>query len=157
MRNLPRNSFLILMAVALTLISCNRQMVYSHYESISTEGWERSDGKSYVVAIREDGTYAEEVGIRSTRIYPFMNLALIVAQEAIPSGWHRMDTLYVDLTDAEGHAEGEGISYRQVSVPAATIRLQAGDSLRVSIRHYMYKELLPGITDVGFSMTRIDG
>lgn len=155
MRDLPRNNILILMAVALTLISCNRQMVYSHYESISTEGWERGDGKSYVVPIREDGTYAEEVGIRSTRIYPFMNLALIVSQEAVQSGIHRTDTLYIDLTDEEGRADGEGISYRQVSVPAATIRLQAGDSLCVNIRHYMYKECLPGITDVGFCMTKV--
>ena len=156
MRNLLRNSILILMAAQLVLASCSRQTVYSHYESIDTEGWERSDSMSFVACIREDGTYAEEVGIRSTRIYPFMNIAVIVNQEALPSGARHTDTLHVNLTDADGHADGEGVSYRQVCVPAATIRLQAGDSLRVSIRHYMHKENLPGITDVGFRLKRVE-
>ena len=144
------------MAAQLILTSCSRQMVYSHYENVGKEGWERWDSVSYVVPIREDGTYAEEVGIRSTRLYPFMNIAVIVTQEAQPSGMHRRDTVCFNLTDDEGHGKGEGISYRQVSAPAASIQLQAGDTLRVSIRHYMYKECLPGITDVGFSMTRVD-
>ena len=157
MKNLLRNSLiLILMAAQLILTSCSRQMVYSHYENVGKEGWERWDSVSYVVPIREDGTYAEEVGIRSTRLYPFMNIAVIVTQEAQPSGMHRRDTVCFNLTDDEGHGKGEGISYRQMSAPAASIQLQAGDTLRVSIRHYMYKECLPGITDVGFSMTRVD-
>jgi gliding motility-associated lipoprotein GldH len=156
MKNLLRNSILILMAAQLVLTSCSRQMVYSHYENVGTEGWERSDSVAYVVPIREDGMYEEEVGIRSTRIYPFMDIAVVISQEAQPSGMHRRDTVCFNLTDDEGHGKGEGISYRQVSAPAASIQLQAGDTLRVSIRHYMYKECLPGITDVGFSMTRVD-
>ena len=79
MKNLLRNSLiLILMAAQLILTSCSRQMVYSHYENVGKEGWERWDSVSYVVPIREDGTYAEDVGIRSTRLYPFMNIAVIV-------------------------------------------------------------------------------
>ena len=156
MRNLLRNSMLILMAAQLVLTGCSRQTVYSHYENIGTEGWERGDSVAYVVPVREGGTFEEEVGIRSTRIYPYMNIALIVSQEAQPSGAHRQDTVYMNLTDEKGHGEGEGVSYRQLTAPVSRIQLQDGDTLRVSIRHYMHRENLPGIKDVGFSMTRAD-
>lgn len=156
MRNLLKNSILILMAAQLVLTGCSRQTVFSRYESVSSEGWERGDSMVYVVPVREGGTYQEEVGIRSTRLYPFMNLAVIVAQQALPSGVQRVDTLYIGITDEEGHAVGEGVSYRQATVPAAAITLQAGDSLRVCIRHYMHKECLPGITDVGFILKRME-
>ena len=156
MRNLLRNSMLILMAAQLVLTGCSRQTVYSHYENIGTEGWERSDSVAYVVPVRRGGTFEEEVGIRSTRIYPYMNIALIVSQEAQPSGAHRQDTVYMNLTDEKGHGEGEGVSYRQLTAPVSRIQLQDGDTLHVSIRHYMHRENLPGIKDVGFSMTRAD-
>lgn len=154
--SLLRNSIFTIMAVALTLASCNRQTIYSHYESISTEGWERGDYKDFCIAVREDGTYTETIGLRSTRVYPFTNISVIVSQQAQLSGVQRVDTLNITLTGEDGNEMSQGINYRQMDVPLATIGLQAGDSVHVSIRHYMAKEVLPGITDIGFSMKKTD-
>ena len=154
--SLLKNSIFMIMAVALTLTSCNRLMIYSHYESISTEGWERNDSKDFHVAIREGGTYAESFGLRTTRDYPYTNLSVIVTQQAQPSGIQRADTLNIDITDKEGNELGQGLNYRQIDIALPAIQLEAGDSLFVNIRHYMRRELLPGIADIGFSMKKID-
>ena len=150
--SLLRNSIYTIMAVALTLTSCNRQMIYSHYENVSTEGWERHDGKEFHVPIHEKGTYTETLGLRTTRSYPFTNLAVIITQQAQLSGIQRSDTLSMILTDEAGNEQGYGTNYRQASFPVSAIELEAGDTLNVSIRHYMRREVLPGITDVGFSL-----
>ena len=154
--SLLRNSIFIIIAVAMTLVSCNRQMIYSHYESVNTEGWDRSDSKEFSVSIQEKGSYAESFGLRTTRDYPYTNLAIIVTQEVKPSGVQRADTLNIDITDSEGNNVVEGLNYRQRDVQFPAIRLEAGDSVFVNIRHYMRREVLPGIANVGFSMEKTD-
>ena len=64
------------------------------------------------------------------------------------------DTVACQLTDRKGNAAGKGISYHQYQFPVTELMLQDGDSLFVSIRHDMKREILPGISDVGFSLTR---
>lgn len=150
--SLLKNSIYTIMAVALTMTSCNRQMIYSHYESIDTEGWERHDCKGFHVAIEDKGTYTETIGLRTTGCYPFTNLTIIVTQQAQRSGIQRTDTLNTVLTDEEGYKLGQGTNYRQMDIPLPNIELEAGDSLFVSIRHIMESEILPGVSDVGVSL-----
>jgi gliding motility-associated lipoprotein GldH len=140
------------MAVALTMTSCNRQMIYSHYESIDTEGWERHDCKGFHVAIEDKGTYTETIGLRTTGCYPFTNLTIIVTQQAQLSGIQRTDTLNITLTDDDGNELGQGTNYQQMDIALGDIELEADDSLFVSIRHHMSREVLPGIIDVGGSL-----
>ena len=54
------------------------------------------------------------------------------------------------LVDRRGRRQGTGgISYFQYQQQLRDMRVKAGDSLVVYVRHYMKREMLPGISDVG--------
>lgn len=140
--------------MVLALAGCTiRGYRYSHYETISSKGWGREDTLHFAPKpVQHYGTYTEEVGLRTTSIYPFMQLTLIVHQEAQPSGFRRTDTIHARLTDDEGLVTGEGINHYQYLFPLPAATLATGDTLRVSVRHDMVRSPLVGITDVGFTV-----
>ena len=152
--NLTLNIFSILATVVLTLTGCSGGGYrYSHYETIGRQGWERTDTLYFTPApFKHYGTYTEEVGLRTTSLYPFMQLTLIVCQEAQPSGFCRTDTIKARLTDDDGLVTGEGINHYQYLFPLPPVTLGAADTLRVSIRHDMVRSPLVGVIDVGFSL-----
>ena len=153
-----RNSlFVFVLTVALAIAGCNRKTIYSHYEHTPIYGWEKTDHLSFVVSpVTDNGTFREEVGLRINGAYPFMGLTLIVEQQVYPSGMRRSDTLSCKLVDADGTVQGEGVSFYQYRFHLCNMRLAQGDSLRVSIRHNMKREILPGIADVGVTLTKIN-
>jgi len=53
------------------------------------------------------------------------------------------------LMNKNGHTQGQGINYYQYEFIVADIPLNAGDSLRIGIRHDMKREILPGLSDLG--------
>jgi gliding motility-associated lipoprotein GldH len=64
------------------------------------------------------------------------------------------DTIDCHIINKEGRLEGKnGISSTEVVAHLRTLQLQQGDSLTISIRHDMRRELLPGISDVGVKIT----
>ena len=48
---------------------------------------------------------------------------------------------------------GQGVSYYQQTFHLNTIRLHEGDSLHINIKHNMKREVMLGVSDIGF---RID-
>lgn len=138
----------------LTLTACTTGGYrYGHYETIGSEGWERTDTIVFTVGpVRHFDSYTAKIGLRTDSYFPFMQLTLIVGQEAYPSGFTRKDTLTVSLTDDEGYVFGDGISHYQYLVPLAPINLNAGDTLRVSVCHDMLRSPLAGVTDIGFML-----
>ena len=96
----------------------------------------------------------EEVGLRINESYPFRSLCLIVEQTKWPAGTHRSDTLNCTLIDPDGTVMGQGISHYQYNFHLTDQQLQAGDSLHISIRHNMKREILPGIADIGVMLFR---
>ena len=151
---------IVMPLMALALAGCStRGYRYSHYETIDSPGWEREDTLRFTLEpVQHYGTYTEEVGLRTTSFYPFMQLALIISQEAQPSGFCRTDTIEARLTDDEGMVTGDGINHYQYLFPLPDATLAAGDTLRVSVRHDMLRSPLVGITDVGFTcvfLTRV--
>lgn len=158
MRVNSRRTFLLppLFAVALLLtVGCNRQTVYAHYEPAPASGWEKGDTLHfYVSPVAEAGTYVEEMGLRITTTYPFMALSLMVEQSVLPAGDTSRKTLDFNLIGPNGNMLGDGVSYYQYSQPLGSIHLNKGDSLHVCVTHNMKREILPGITDIGISLTR---
>ena len=145
------SAWLILMLTLTT--ACHQRPVYSHYESVDVDGWQRDDTLHFVVAQGiKDGCYHETLGLRANLSYPFTALSLIVRQYATPSGASRCDTLMIPLIDADGKALGHGVSHFQYDIPLEDIVLCAGDTLYIDIRHNMKREDLTGITDVGVTL-----
>jgi len=151
-----RNKFiLLLLTVALVLSSCNRKIIYSHYEPTPLSGWEKSDTLSFSIdPIKYDGTYSEEIGLRINSAYPFMGLTLIASQYTQPAHILRTDTLHAHLIDNDGNIQGTGVGYYQYHFKLATLQLYANDTLYVNIRHNMKREILPGISDVGITLRK---
>lgn len=136
--------------------SCNRKTIYSHYEHTDiSNGWERGDVLEFMLPkVGEEGTYSEELGLRTTMDYPFTSVTLIVSQQALPSGFSRNDTVTVALTDGEGNRLGDGITLYQNVYALPDVQLSEQDSLRIVVQHYMKRESLPGISDVGITIKR---
>jgi len=154
MRNRLLKTILIL-AVAALWMSCDRQKVYSHYEHVIQEGWEKNDTLFYEVPpVKEAGTYEEIIGIRTDISFPFQSIALNVAQEVIPQGTRYQTTKNCVLYDATGKERGSGISRFQNEIYLTDIQLNKGDSVRICITHNMRREILSGVSDIGIILKR---
>ena len=64
-----RNKHLLtiwILVVAAMLTGCDHQMVFSHYEHVPQEGWEKKDTLFFTVPpMKEAGTYEQVIGIRT--------------------------------------------------------------------------------------------
>ncbi len=148
--------FLTVVCVLMACMSCHQGTVFNQYESTSVRGWERNDTISFQTeAVPEAGSYVEEVGVRISGDYPFMAVSLIVEQTVLPSGKTYTDTLACELIDENGKATGgNGVNHYQYLFPLNTLQLQKGESVHVSIRHCMKREILPGILDIGLKVSK---
>ena len=156
MRNSRYTLLYIIVLAATILTACDRQTVYSHYEHTPIAGWERNDSLSFdIPATGAAACLQEEVGLRISGDYPFMAVTLIVEQTVLPGKQARRDTLVCQLTDEKGWLTGQGVSQYQYRYALKTVALDKGDSLHVTIRHNMKREILPGIADVGFILRTI--
>lgn len=146
----------MLLAVLL-LTACKQRTVYYHYEHTPLSGWEKNDTLVFTTdTIAIDGTYREEVGIRINGTYPFLQLNLVVEHLVMPAMTVKSDTLSCRLIDETGNALGNGVSNYQYLIPLTSLTLKKGDRLRIAIRHDMKREILPGISDIGLRLRRID-
>ena len=143
-----------LFLAVILLVACHEPTVYFHYEHTHENGWEKSEVLEYgIPPVSQEGTYQEELALRISAGYPFMRLNLIIDQTILPSGKLVCDTLDCVFTDTLGNVIGRGIGQYQYSFPIKELHLQKGDSIHVSVRHDMRREILPGITDVGLKIS----
>ena len=140
--------------LAVLFTACTGHTVYHHYEPVTMTGWEKNDTVVFLVPpITADGVYQRQVGLRINSDYPFMGLTLIVEQMVLPDMELRSDTLSCDIIDEHGHPYGNGVSRYQYLFPLPAVPLDSGQSLRITIRHDMRREILPGITDIGVELS----
>jgi gliding motility-associated lipoprotein GldH len=146
----------ILTALALC-VACSKGRVYHHYNHTPIAGWEKIDTLSYnVPPLAERGRYDTALGLRINNLFPFVSLTLIVEQTVFPSMKQQKDTINCKLVDGNGNFKGHGISSYQYRYPVSQMQLQQGDSLHITVRHDMRREILPGISDVGIALTKLD-
>ncbi len=146
----------IVITVALTFVGCNRKAIYSRYHSIPIDGWDKNDTVSFcVVPISQDGKYREIVGLRINKGYPFTGLSLIVDQQTASSGLKRSDTVYVHLMEYDGTVHGNGVILYQYDTHLLDLDLVGDDTLYVKVRHNMKRETVPGISDVGITLSEL--
>ncbi len=137
------------------MIACNRRTVYSHYEHTPISGWEKNDTLHFSInPLEEPGTYHEEIGLRIDNSYPFMGLSLVVEETIFPLGYTTRHVVNCNLIDKNGIIKGNGVSYFQYNFPVNDLQLNKGDSLHICVMHNMKREIMPGIADIGISLTR---
>lgn len=151
--------------VVWTATACVGGKVFDEYEQIPVEGWDKTDTLTFSVpAVAADGVYNLALGLRTTGDYPFMSLTLlfeanIIAKKSenssvVKDPQRLSRTLSCPLVSSRGRSQGQGVSLYQYNFHVATISLREGDSLQVNIRHNMKREMLPGLSDLGLSITR---
>lgn len=137
----------------MVLTGCRQKAAFSHYESVSLDGWGREDTIRFALGpVDKESSFCEMLGVRANLDFPFTNVSLVVEQEAMPSGTVRCDTLDIPLINEDGIPLGKGVSRFQYDIPLNTITLLTGETLFVSIRHNMKREYLTGISDVGLTL-----
>jgi len=150
---------------AWTATACVGGKVFDEYEQIPVEGWDKTDTLTFSVpAVSADGVYNLALGLRTTGDYPFMSLTLLFEANIIAKKMENSSvvkapqrlsrTLSCPLVSSRGRSQGQGVSLYQYNFHVATISLREGDSLQVNIRHNMKREMLPGLSDLGLSITR---
>ena len=151
-----RNNLLtsvIILTVAIAFACCNRKTIFSHYETISSDGWNRRDTICFSINPSEKTESA--TGLLSIRVnenYPFTALSLVVNQQIIPNGAHYQDTLYFTLVDNKGRFLGQGINHHTFQHPLHIYELGEDQHLSVKVHHLMTQQRLPGIINVGISL-----
>lgn len=146
---------LYIMCIAAGFTSCDTHTPYFHYDHTPVDGWEKNDTLTFdVPPMKIGGEYQTSLGLRLNGEFPFTKLYLIMEQDIIPGMRHKVDTVCFEVANSSGRYTGHGISYLQYTVPVDRDFLQANDSLHITIRHCMKRDILPGISDIGVRIDR---
>lgn len=138
---------------AAVAVSCATDTVYYSYAHTPVAGWEKNDTLTFnIPGMAAPGTYSQQVGLRMTSAFPFTSISLIVEQRIMPRDKVLTDTIKCPITDIRGNFLGDGISSFQYMFPLREVTLNKKDSIHVSIRHNMKREILPGVSDIGLKM-----
>lgn len=145
------NSSLLILALA---SSCQSRTAYYQYRHTPVQGWEKNDTLAFnIPCVPAAGDYGAEVGVRINNEFPFKALTLIIEQQVLPSGKTFTDTLRCPLISDKGKSLGQGVGSYQYTFPLRRLRLSEGDSLHVVIRHDMMREIMPGVSDIGYELS----
>ena len=140
--------------MALAVAACGNLPTYSHYEHIDDDGWRRDDTITFTTIIHDSANYHLTLGLRATDAYPYTQLSINadIASRLSPLTSH-LSPLTIDITDPEGEMQGRGTTLRQYEIPLNDVVLSSNDTLTVSICHAMSRFSLPGITDIGLTVS----
>lgn len=136
----------------IAFVACTERAAYKSYHTVSIDGWDAADSIVFSIdSLPKRGTFIPTIGLRSSaaEAYEFRTLYLEVKQRWQGSSL-RCDTLACELREDRGEMDGKGTFYYQYEFPLKKVSLQAGQSGRIVIRHIMRKEILSGISDIGF-------
>lgn len=144
---------MVLLIGAMLLVACDGT-VYDTYRHTPTAGWEKNDTLFYdIPPVRSAADYELQLGIRTNNAFPFVAVTLIIDQTVLPSGQTMSDTLDCHLTKENSTQKPNGISYSQYTTVVRRLRLAAKDSLHITVRHDMKRDILPGVSDVGIALS----
>lgn len=142
--------------IVMGFTSCDTNTPYYHYAHTPIDEWEKNDTLRYdVQPLKKGGEHQITVALRLNGAYPFRKLYLIMEQDIYPRLQYKTDTICFDVTSKEGRFTGNGISYYQYTVPVCREHFIEKDSIHITIRHAMKRDILPGISDIGIKLERI--
>ena len=145
---------ILLSAACVLSISCERAAILHVYRHTPSEGWEQSDVLTYNVdTIRHTGDYAFNVGVRTTNAYPYKKLWVIVEKQLSNPLLSEADTLVCNFVNSEEDRDGWGTNTYQYIFSLGKIHLEEGQTGKISIRHIMRREILPGVSDIGIKIS----
>lgn len=143
----------VAVATVMYFSACDNNIHYFVYKHTPLSGWEKNDTLFFSVPpVEQSGQYRQEINMRTNETYPFTSLSLVVEQTIEPGHRLHTDTLNCHFLDEEGKHLGHGVSYYQQKFILTDVSLNKGDSISLTVRHIMKREILPGIADVGLKI-----
>jgi len=157
--NIITLSFIAVVAVLVTVVSCDRDRVYEEYRKIDDHRWDMNDPLVFLVNIRDTGMrYNVYLNIRNAGYYAFSNLFLFINTQ-LPNGQLQRDTVECTLAASDGRWLGDGLGdiwdnripfKRNVAFPLpGEYRFELIQAMRVNP--------LPGIMDAGLRIETAGG
>ena len=151
----------ILGAVLVGLTACNKGLVYSRFQPVSSDnalssigGWHVDSVPSFDYTIEDAAAeYRMLVYVRHTERYPYQNMWLFVDE-----GTHR-DTIEFYLADDRGRWLGDK-HHGFIEMPVlyeANYHYPDTGRYYIAIQHGMRDRVLRGITDVGVEIVKNEG
>lgn len=139
---------LLLALSSLMLIACQKEAVYTHFESLP--GTWSADSTLVFHPVLSDSVneYQVLINIRHTDRYPYQNLWLFVDLQR-DSILLRRDTIEAQMANERGEWQGQGISQYALTLLYLEGQTLTQGEYTVSIQQGMRTEKLPGITEVG--------
>ena len=158
-------SSLILCLVVILSISCTDQLVYTDYTALDEGRWQRSDTLRFDMEVEDTlSVHHLYINLRNNETYPFSNLFLITTFNG-PSGETAVDTLEYEMAKPNGEWLGEGMGGLKESRLwfRENIVFPESGVYTLKITHAMREngqveglDVLPGITDLGIELERLD-
>lgn len=155
------NKWLVSVLLLMLLISCESNIVYTEYQSLSGK-W-NSDEKLRFTLLETDSTshYNLFINLRNTHQYPFSNLFLIASMH-FPNGKVITDTLEYEMAQADGKWLGKGRKIMENKLwYKENIKFFETGNYTLEIQHAMRNlnqvegVQLEGVTDVGVSIEKV--
>ncbi len=137
--------------------ACSDREAYYSFYSVHRSIWHTDSVARFEVAVTDTLSMHDVfVEIRNNDKYPYQNLWLFVSFQ-YPTGETRQDTLECTLADDFGKWYGKGFSLYELSVPYETkLCFPASGTYTYTIRQGMRDDFLPGISDVGLKIVRVE-
>lgn len=161
MKDLLKNKKTLLKSFALLFIAgfyvaCDEQTVYHSFQSLPTDGWQRSDTLFFNATVADSATrYRISVEVRNRSNYPYQNLPVLLCHDNPEGTDPKKDTLELKLADSAGIWLGDGWGgLFQSTFPAGSIPIEKPGEYHFKIIHLLPDEVLPGINDIGIKLER---
>ena len=153
----------MVMAFALTVVSCNDKLVRSEFRATDGGSWNKDSIVEFSFSdVDTVGQHDVFLNIRNDATFPYSNLFLIAELES-PSGATVKDTLQYEMALPDGTWLGKGygsVKENKLWYKEDIVFSEAGE-YRLRVSHAMRKNgnvngvvNLKGITDVGFEIER---
>lgn len=143
---------------ALLLVGCSGRTIYSHYEPLPYSGWDADSALVYDFSVADSSRYYDIVlNLRHGDNYPHQNF-WVFAELYRDSVLLSSDTLDYYLADDRGRWLGNGFGSHHDMPMLLKQRFvfPFGGEYRISLRHGMRNDVLPGVTEVGITVDKAE-
>ena len=142
--------------LCLMMVGCTKGTLIHRYETVSSQGWERTDTLCFDLSeVEKPGKHLLSVALRYNNNFPYEGIWIVVEGNMKEPSAHWCDTLYFRTTDDEGTPLGQGVSLMQNSMPLKEMQLEAGQHGKFRVWHIMHREVMPTIREVGIKLERM--
>jgi len=154
----PRNLSLasLLLAMVFFITACNKNVVYSKYQTFKEDGWPAKDKAVFDVDITDTQTLNNILlMVRHQDAYPYSNLFLFVTTK-YPDGKVLTDTMEVVLANKKGEWQGSGAGdIYDFKIPIKkNVRFPLSGKYEFIFEQGMRVDPLPMIMDFGFEIEK---